>query len=106
MIERGVRFVTLVHASWDHHSNINEELGYNAAMADQPIAALIKDLKQRGLLDSTLIVFAGEFGRTPLWENRGWQPVKRRWTRSSPICIQPAHGRRGNKRRAGLWRDR
>jgi hypothetical protein len=71
MIERGVRFVTLVHASWDHHSNIDEELGYNAAMADQPIAALIKDLKQRGLLDSTLIVFAGEFGRTPLWENRG-----------------------------------
>ncbi len=71
MIERGVRFVTLVHASWDHHSNIDEELGYNAGMADQPIAALIKDLKQRGLLDSTLVVFAGEFGRTPLWENRG-----------------------------------
>lgn len=70
MIERGVRFVTLVHASWDHHSNIDEELGYNATMADQPIAALIRDLKQRGLLDSTLIVFAGEFGRTPLWENR------------------------------------
>ncbi len=70
MIERGVRFVTLVHASWDHHSNIDEELGYNAGMADQPIAALIKDLKQRGLLDSTLVVFAGEFGRTPLWENR------------------------------------
>ncbi len=70
MIERGVRFVTLVHASWDHHSNIDQELGYNATMADQPIAALIKDLKQRGLLDSTLIIFAGEFGRTPLWENR------------------------------------
>jgi len=71
LIERGVRFVTLLHASWDHHSNIDEELGYNAGMADQPIAALIQDLKQRGLLDSTLVVFAGEFGRTPLWENRG-----------------------------------
>jgi hypothetical protein len=71
LIERGVRFVTLVHASWDHHSNIDEELGYNAGMADQPIAGLIKDLKQRGLLDTTLIIFAGEFGRTPLWENRG-----------------------------------
>jgi uncharacterized protein (DUF1501 family) len=70
LIERGVRFVTLVHASWDHHSNIDQELGYNAGMADQPIAALIKDLKQRGLLDSTLLIFAGEFGRTPLWENR------------------------------------
>lgn len=70
MVERGVRFVTMVHASWDHHSNIDEELGYCARMADQPLAALVKDLKQRGLLDSTLLVFAGEFGRTPLGENR------------------------------------
>lgn len=70
MVERGVRFVTIVHASWDHHSNLDEELSYNAGMADQPIAALIKDLQQRGLLDSTLVVFAGEFGRTPLAENR------------------------------------
>src|SRR5688500_2918620 len=71
LVERGVRFVTLVHASWDHHSNLDEELGYASRMADQPLAALIKDLKQRGLLDSTLLVFAGEFGRTPLAENRG-----------------------------------
>lgn len=71
LVERGVRFVTLMHASWDHHSNIDGELGYNAGMADQPLAALIKDLKQRGLLDSTMIIFAGEFGRTPLAENRG-----------------------------------
>ena len=70
MVERGVRFVTLLHASWDHHSNIDAELSYNAGMADQPIGALLKDLKQRGLLDSTLVVFAGEFGRTPLAENR------------------------------------
>lgn len=70
LVERGVRFVTLVHSSWDHHSNLDEELGYCARMADQPLAALIKDLKQRGLLDSTLLVFAGEFGRTPLGENR------------------------------------
>lgn len=70
MIERGVRFVTLIHASWDHHSNIDPELAYNAGMADQPLAALLKDLKRRGLLDTTLVVFAGEFGRTPLGENR------------------------------------
>jgi uncharacterized protein (DUF1501 family) len=77
LIERGVRFVTLMHASWDHHSNIDEELGYNAKMVDQPVAALLRDLKQRGLLDSTLMIFAGEFGRTPLWENRGGkQPDK------------------------------
>ena len=71
LVERGVRFVTMVHASWDHHSNLDEELGYCTRMADQPLAALIKDLKQRGLLESTLLVFAGEFGRTPLAENRG-----------------------------------
>lgn len=71
LVERGVRFVNVIHASWDHHSNLDSELGFNAGMADQPIAALIKDLKQRGLLDETLVVVAGEFGRTPLGENRG-----------------------------------
>lgn len=73
LVERGVRFVTMVHASWDHHSNLDEELGYCAGMADRPLAALIQDLKERGLLESTLLVFAGEFGRTPLAENRGGQ---------------------------------
>ncbi|MGD9853474.1 MAG: DUF1501 domain-containing protein [Planctomycetaceae bacterium] len=70
MVERGVRFINIVHASWDHHSGLDEELPYNAGMADQPIAALIKDLKQRGLLDSTMVVWGSEFGRTPLGENR------------------------------------
>lgn len=71
MIERGVRFINIYHASWDHHSELDSELKFTSRMADRPVAALIKDLKQRGLLDSTLIVFAGEFGRTPLGENRG-----------------------------------
>lgn len=71
MVERGVRFVTLVHSSWDHHSNLDDELAYCTSMADQPMAALLKDLKQRGMLDDTLVVFASEFGRTPLAENRG-----------------------------------
>ena len=70
LVERGVRFVSLMHASWDHHSNLDSELRFNAGMADQPVAALLKDLKQRGLLDSTLVVWASEFGRTPLGENR------------------------------------
>lgn len=74
LVERGVRFVNIVHASWDHHSNLNPELAYNCQMADQPIAAMLKDLKQRGLLDSTLVVWASEFGRTPLGENRGGNP--------------------------------
>jgi hypothetical protein len=70
LVERGVRFVQLNHASWDHHSNLDAELAFNCGMADQPVAALIQDLKQRGLLDSTMIIWAGEFGRTPLGENR------------------------------------
>jgi hypothetical protein len=70
LVERGVRFVNLYHASWDHHSNLDAELRFNATMADQPIAALLKDLKQRGLLDRTLVVWGSEFGRTPLGENR------------------------------------
>lgn len=70
LVERGVRFVNIVHASWDHHDNLDEELPVNAELVDQPIAALIKDLKQRGLLDETLVVWGSEFGRTPLGENR------------------------------------
>ena len=70
LVERGVRCVNIFHASWDHHSNLNQELAWNAGMADQPIAALLQDLKQRGLLDSTLVVWLSEFGRTPLGENR------------------------------------
>ncbi len=70
MVERGVRFINIIHASWDHHSDLDKELPWCAGMADQPIAALIKDLKQRGLLDETLVVWGSEFGRTPLGENR------------------------------------
>jgi hypothetical protein len=70
LVERGVRFVNIYHASWDHHSDLDRELGFNCGMADQPVAALLKDLKRRGLLDSTLVLWASEFGRTPLGENR------------------------------------
>ena len=71
MVERGVRFINVIHASWDHHSNLDNEIKFNAGMADKPMAALIRDLKQRGLLDDTLVVWGTEFGRTPLGENRG-----------------------------------
>lgn len=70
LIERGVRVVKLFHSSWDHHSRINVELPHNCALVDQPIAALVKDLKQRGLLEDTLVVCGSEFGRTALGENR------------------------------------
>ena len=70
LIERGVRVVNVIHSSWDHHSRLDPELTHNALMVDQPIAALLKDLKARGLLDETLVVWGSEFGRTPLGENR------------------------------------
>jgi hypothetical protein len=71
MVERGVRFINIIYASWDHHSNLDVELPYNATVVDQPIAALVKDLKQRGLLGETMVIWTAEFGRTPLGENRG-----------------------------------
>jgi len=71
MVERGVRFVNIIYASWDHHANLAKELPYNAGCVDQPIAALITDLKQRGLLDSTVVAWGSEFGRTPLADNGG-----------------------------------
>jgi len=70
MVERGVRFVGIHHASWDHHNDLDNDLTFNCRVTDQPVGALLKDLKQRGLLDETLVVWASEFGRTPLGENR------------------------------------
>jgi hypothetical protein len=72
MAERGVRFIQLYHRDWDHHSLLREELPQRAKEVDRACAALITDLKQRGLLDETLIVWAGEFGRTPMVQgNKG-----------------------------------
>jgi uncharacterized protein (DUF1501 family) len=62
--------VNIVHASWDQHSELDRNIAYNAGAVDQPIAGLIKDLKDRGMLDSTMVVWGSEFGRTPLGENR------------------------------------
>lgn len=70
LVERGVRFVSIFHRKWDHHSKIREGLDENCRIVDQPIGALIKDLKQRGLLDGTLVVWGTEFGRTPITQNQ------------------------------------
>ncbi len=70
LVERGTRFVTLFLSTWDQHSNLDKELATNTKISDQPVAALLQDLKDRGLLDETLVVWGGEFGRTPLGENR------------------------------------
>ncbi|TWT36562.1 hypothetical protein KOR34_14680 [Posidoniimonas corsicana] len=70
MMERDVRFVQLFHRGWDHHVGLPKKLRGQAFDVDQPSAGLIKDLKQRGLLDDTLVVFAGEFGRTTYCQGR------------------------------------
>jgi hypothetical protein len=71
LAERGVRFIQLYHRDWDHHGNLRNDIAGVAREVDQPAAALIRDLKDRGLLDSTLVVWGGEFGRTPMAQGNG-----------------------------------
>jgi hypothetical protein len=66
LAERGVRFIQLYHRDWDHHSALKPGVAFKAEEVDRPTAALITDLKQRGMLDDTLIIWGGEFGRTPM----------------------------------------
>lgn len=85
MAEKGVRFIELGYRGWDHHNNLRKRLGDNAAAIDKPIAALIADLKRRGMLDETLIVWGGEFGRSSYEQN------------------DKADGRRHNNRGYTMW---
>jgi hypothetical protein len=71
LAERGVRFIQLYHRGWDHHGNIERDLPVVAGETDQACAALVKDLKQRGMLDDTLVIWGGEFGRTPMGQGSG-----------------------------------
>ena len=71
LAERGVRFIQLYHRAWDHHGDIKDGMTAAAKDVDQASAALVKDLKQRGLLDDTLIIWGGEFGRTPMGQGTG-----------------------------------
>ncbi len=68
LAERGVRFIQVYHSGWDHHSNVEGGVRAQAARTDQACAALIQDLKSKGLLEDTLVVWGGEFGRTPMVE--------------------------------------
>ena len=75
LVERGVRVVQVWHDGWDHHQDLEERLSKKAGEIDQPLAALLADLKQRGLLDSTLVIWGGEFGRKPTKDkNNGDKP--------------------------------
>jgi Protein of unknown function (DUF1501) len=66
LVERGVRFVQIFHEAWDHHGGLVSGLKQQCKVTDQPAAALLRDLKMRGLLDDTLVIWGGEFGRTPM----------------------------------------
>ena len=70
LVESGVRFVELTHGNWDHHNNLGTALPQRCSEIDKPIAGLLKDLKNRGMLKDTLVIWSGEFGRTPAAQNR------------------------------------
>lgn len=74
LLERGVRFVQLMHSGWDQHNNLYTQLEQQCMDTEGPSAALVKDLKQRGLLDDTLVVWAAEFGRTPFGQGDPAKP--------------------------------
>jgi hypothetical protein len=74
LLERGTRFVQLMHSGWDQHNNLYTQLAEQCKDTDQPSAALVKDLKMRGLLDDTLVVWGGEFGRTPFGQGDPAKP--------------------------------
>ena len=71
LVERGVRFVQVVHGAWDHHNDLERNLRQRAGELDAPAAGLLTDLKQRGLLDETLVIWGGEFGRTVVRDRNG-----------------------------------
>jgi hypothetical protein len=71
LAERGVRFIQLYHRGWDHHGNVKGAISNVSKLVDKPSAALVKDLKERGMLEDTLVVWGGEFGRTPMAQGSG-----------------------------------
>jgi uncharacterized protein (DUF1501 family) len=74
LAERGVRFIQLYHRGWDHHGDLKRWMNVCCGATDRATAALLLDLKQRGMLDDTLVVWGGEFGRTPMFQGKGQTP--------------------------------
>ena len=104
MVERGVRFVMLVHASWDDHEKIDEQLKKNCDITDKPISALLTDLKHRGLLDDTIVVWGR---RVRPYTHGGALPSRRsRRTRPSPQLLHDLGGRGRDRRRPSHRTDR
>src|SRR4051812_9662972 len=71
LAERGVRFIQLYHRDWDHHGDLAKYMGICCGATDRPTWALLTDLKRRGMLDDTLVIWGGEFGRTPMFQGKG-----------------------------------
>ncbi len=74
LAERGVRFIQLYHRGWDHHGDLDRYMKICCDLTDGPSAALVQDLKQRGMLEDTLVIWGGEFGRTPMFQGKGSDP--------------------------------
>jgi hypothetical protein len=105
MIERGVRFVNVYHEGWDAHSDVAGNLRDNCGKTDRACAALVMDLKRRGLLDDTLVIWGGEFGRTPHGRiEHSAEPEP--GTRPPPASVHDLVGWRRREARPDAWRDR
>ena len=98
-----MRFVQLMHAGWDQHGNLFTQLEAQCRDTEGPSAALVRDLKERGMLDDTLVVWGGEFGPDSV---RPGQSVEPQGTRSLRQSLQLVAGRRRREGRHGLWLDR
>jgi hypothetical protein len=95
LAERGVRFIQLYHRDWDHHNGLREYLPEKARETDQPCAALVRDLRERGLLDDTLVVWGGEFGRTPMAQTNKGSPGRDHHNKGFSIWLAGGGIRRG-----------
>jgi hypothetical protein len=95
LAERGVRFIQLYHRGWDHHGDLVPYMRTCCSLTDQPAAALLEDLKQRGLLDDTLVIWGGEFGRTPMFQGKGKLPGRDHHIRAFSMWLAGAGIRAG-----------
>ena len=95
LAEQGTRFIQLYHRDWDHHSQLREELPLRCAEVDKACAALVIDLKQRGMFDDTLIVWSGEFGRTPMAQKNKGTVGRDHHNKSMSMWLAGAGIRRG-----------
>ena len=106
LAERGVRFIQLYHRDWDHHGGIKRDMPVSAKETDQASAALISDLKQRGMLDDTLVIWGGEFGRTPMAQGDGRDHHIKGFSHLAGRRRHQAGHHLRRDRRAGLQRRR